>query len=80
MLEILRRESVRCGADIQLKHPSSGVNVWERNVNTFLESEHQRLGRRRETIGRVRRRSRRPVCVEEEGGQVFARMSKIIKR
>jgi len=53
-LEILRRKSVRCGANIQLEHPSSSVDIWERNVDTFLESGSQHPRRTREAIGRVR--------------------------
>jgi hypothetical protein len=44
MLEILRRKSMGCGADIQFKHPSSGVDVRERNVDTFLESVYLEEG------------------------------------
>lgn len=55
---------MRCGADIQLEHPSSSVNVRERDVDTFLESGGQHLRRKREAIRRFRRR-RRPICLEE---------------
>ena len=69
MLEILRRKSMGCSPDVQLKHPSSGVNVRERDVDTFLESRYQRLGRRRGMIGRfghVSRRKMGSICRESK--------------
>jgi hypothetical protein len=78
MLEILRRKSMGCSSDIQFKHSSSGVDVRERNVDTFLESERQRLADR---MSDQEDSTKEEVYAARGGkGGVLASRGKVVKR